>query len=115
MSKEYDSSYPAWIMSAFEKQSRCSQCSSVLTIDDIIVVGLYPPTEISGSMIGPMAGFEVCCPDCGHLTRYAFDIGVRELVVGIDSFYDVTLQDRMDQESVNWNVLSSPNQAENGE
>lgn len=115
MLKRDDSSFPAWIMSAFREQDQCGQCNSLLTIDDIIVVGLFPPTEVSGAMVGPMAGFEVRCPDCRHLTRYAFDIGVRELVGGIDSFYDVILQDRLETESVRWNVFASPNQAEGGE
>ena len=57
-----DSSYPAWILSAFRKQDTCGKCSSLLTMDEILVVGLYPPTEDSGSMVGPMAGFEVRCP-----------------------------------------------------
>lgn len=112
MDTEEDSSYPAWIMSAFRKQNKCSQCHSLLTIDDIFVVGLFPPMEVSGAMVGPMAGFEVRCSSCGHLTRYAFDISVRELIGAIDSFCDVVLQDWVDIESMNWNILPSPNQAE---
>jgi len=57
MFEQDDSSYPAWIMSAFQAQDHCVQCGCVLTLDDIFVVGLYPPTEVSGAMIGPMAGF----------------------------------------------------------
>lgn len=114
MSEADNNKYPSWIKAVFIKQNNCVKCNCKIGIEDIVSIGLYTPNEISDMAVGPQVGLDMGCQDCGNLLRYTFDIPLPSLFEGIDAFYDLIAEHRMDSEHSGWVRLPSPNHKPKG-
>ena len=105
--------FPPWIAGMLGRHSECTQCKTPLSSEDVISIGLYCPTSISVDVIGPRGGFDIRCPQCDHIMRYSLDVPLTDVVMAINSFYELILG-RMDETpEPMWAMLPSPNLKKN--